>query len=148
MSILAYIPGDNPSGKYFLAQIEDLLEEDRVELIDNLSGFAARLKQPLGTAEVAVLLPPSEQSLMNLLELYQDKLMYNLRLVVVLPALEDDLLRIAYQMYPRYITDSQDGFAGIKDVLVNLVGTAKSTNAGTNPATQSSLAARTQGHFR
>ena len=77
MSVLVYIPEGNHSGKQFLGQINDLFKEDLVEIIDHISGFAVRLRQPLGTADIAVLMPLGEQSLMSLLELYQEKLMFN-----------------------------------------------------------------------
>ena len=121
VSILMYIPRDNDAGEQFLRQFNDFIEDGEVEVIRLLASFTSRLRRPLGSHDIAVLMPPDENSLEWLNELYLDNLMNNLRLVIILPEQRDELLKIAHCMFPRYLTDIHSDFSDVKAVLYNLL---------------------------
>ncbi|MGB9500417.1 MAG: hypothetical protein ACKVE4_11900 [Dissulfuribacterales bacterium] len=121
MSILMYVPRDNEAGEHLLRQFNDFIEDGEMEVIRLLASFTSRLRRPLGSHDIAVLMPPDENSLAWLYELYLDNLMNNLRLVIILPEQRDELLNIAHCMFPRYLTDIHSDFSDVKAVLYNLL---------------------------
>lgn len=121
MSILMYVPRDNEAGEQLLQCLDDFIANNEVELVRSLVGFSSRVRKPLGTHDIAVLMPPDEISLAWLLELYLDKFMNNLRLIIILPEQNDESLKIAHCMCPRYLTDIHSNFSDIKAVLYNML---------------------------
>ena len=121
MSILMYIPRDNEMGERLLLHLHNLIEDNEVEVVRLLASLTHRLRKPQFSHNIAVLLPPDKLSLEWVLELYLDHFMDNLQLVIILPKQQDELLRIAHHMTPRYLTDVSCDFSDVESVLYDLL---------------------------
>jgi L-lactate utilization protein LutB len=84
--------------------------------IDDLS---QSLRHPTEDSGVAVLLASNQEDLMNMISMRH--LFQNIRIILLLPSKESEIVALAHQLRPRFLTDINTDLAEITAVLKKML---------------------------
>jgi hypothetical protein len=115
MGLILYLPKRDELGSMLLAVIETVLPDRKVEIYHSIQEFSGRLRKPLVDISVAVLLAASRAELMEMICL--EDLLSELRLVLILPDSQPEILKKAHLLHPRFIAATERDYKHLGGVL-------------------------------
>ena len=121
MQLLLYLSEDDQNGERLEAAVHKAITNGQVELFRGLEGFRERLRRPIEPDSIAVLLASNGEELQRLQPLRG--LLKELFVVLVIPDHKDDTIRLAHLLLPRFISQIDDDFADLGNVLKKIVRT-------------------------
>ncbi len=120
MNILLYEPVGEGNNKQFHRMIEGLDLECGMEIYRTIESLSQRLCQPGKNLTVAVLLATSKQELLEILSIKE--LLFNVRIILVLPDREEDTITKGHSLRPRFLTYADSNYGDIAAVLSKMLG--------------------------
>jgi hypothetical protein len=120
MNILLYEPVGGGNNKQFHRMIEGLDLECGMEIYRTIESLSQRLRQPGKNLTVAVLLATSKQELLEILSIKE--LLFNVRIILVLPDREEDTITKGHSLRPRFLTYADSNYGDIAAVLSKMLG--------------------------
>ncbi|MEW5801796.1 MAG: hypothetical protein AB1847_06780 [bacterium] len=121
MKLLLYAPAVEEAGKRLQGIIENLVPEAKREVCRTIDDLSIRLRQPMNNLSVAVLLAATRQDLSDIVTIAD--LMGDLRLIVILPDLEDDTIAKGHSLRPRFLDNIDSDFSDIAAILGKMLKT-------------------------
>lgn len=115
MQLLIYAAADTPAGQNLLNKITFETDAGPLDIFDSLDALTQRLRKPISTSLLAVLLPKDDQELTALIQMRH--LLRNIRIVLVLPNREGKSIADSHILRPRYISYSDGDMADVVAVL-------------------------------
>lgn len=114
MGLMLYLPKDE-RGSTLLEMIKAAVPDDKVEIYHSLHELSGRLQKPLVDISVAVLLAASRAELMEMI--YLEDLLGELKIVLILPDSQPEVLRKAHLLHPRFIAAAESDYPHLGGVL-------------------------------
>ncbi len=122
MNVLFYAKA-REEGLKFLQVVEESFPEGSVEIFRTVDRLAQRLRQPSDDALVAVLLASGKDDLENIYAM--QSLLENVRLILVLPGRNKEMIAKAHSLRPRYLAFKGGDFSDVAAVLSTMAKKAK-----------------------
>ncbi|OPX96495.1 MAG: hypothetical protein A4E58_01743 [Syntrophorhabdus sp. PtaB.Bin006] len=120
-NVIVYYKASNGLGAQLRQTVEQIVSRNRVEIYHTVSGLSGRLHRP-ATDSVVVLLTLDKNDLADIMAI-QD-LLFDSRIVLVLPGHEDDILAIGHSLRPRFVSFRDYGFQDVSAVLRKMTGSS------------------------
>jgi hypothetical protein len=121
LNIIFYLPRPLEEGNELLKAVIPYAVGGHLEVLSDLSGFAARLNRPKDPSSVAIVWDPTSEELRRIAAM--KNLLAGVRTLLVLPDQETETLSLAHKIMPAYISYTDQGTAEIISVLERLCGT-------------------------
>ena len=115
MQLLSYSSGDDQNAKRLETAVRKVIPEGRIEHFTRLEDFRERIRRPVEPDSVAVLLASTLEELEKMRQLRG--LLTEIYIVLVLPDLLKDTIKIAHHLLPRFLSKKDSDFADLKVVL-------------------------------
>ena len=115
MSVILYLPPKEKSEENLLQMVKKAIPDHAIEIYSSIRQLSDRLHQPLLDVSVAVLYAASRAELMEMI--YLDDLLGELRVVLVLPNGDPEILEKAHMLHPRFIASTESDFRHLGSVL-------------------------------
>lgn len=112
-TILVYTREDEV-GQRLKERIQDLLPDDGMESFKTIDMLIQRLRQPVNGFSMAILLVDSRGELEKILEV--GDLLYNLRVIMILPDRCQETVTAALRLRPRYLSYADGDFLDVSMV--------------------------------
>jgi hypothetical protein len=119
MGLLLFLPAKDEPGSSLLQIIKTAVPDYEIEIYSSISQLMERLQKPLLDVSVAVLYASSRSELMEII--YLGDLLGELRVVLVLPDGQMDILNIAHALRPRLIASAESDFKYLGSVLKKMI---------------------------
>ncbi len=121
MQLLLYMSEDDQVSKRLGAAVHKAIAKDRIELFKRLETFEERLRMPIEPDSIAVLLASRRAELQEMQRLRG--LLTELFVVLVIPDQKDNTIRLAHLLLPRFMSQIDDDFADLGNVLKKMIRT-------------------------
>ena len=115
MRLLFYSNPDDQNNKRLEAVLHQVIPESQIELFQRLDDFGKRLRMPIEPDSIAVLSASNREELRQIQLL--SGLLTEIYVILVLPDMEKDTIRIAHHLLPRFLSQKDSDFADFKKVL-------------------------------
>lgn len=115
MSVILYLPQKESTETDLLRIIKNAIPAQAIEIYPSIDELSDRLHQTLLDVSVAVLYAASRAELMEII--YLGDILSELKVVLVLPDSDPDVLDKAYILCPRFIAAAQSDFKHLGSVL-------------------------------
>jgi hypothetical protein len=115
MKIFLYSPAGDPSGDRLGELIKTNLPEAGMVVCRTLRDLSQSLRQPAEDSGVAVLLVSDQEDLKNIISIRY--LFQNIRIILLLPTKEAEIVAMAHQLRPRFLTGRNSDLAEVTAVL-------------------------------
>ena len=119
MNLLFYARKEHGAGERLQTLIEGLVSEDNIEICMTIESLSQRLRQPTYDLGIAVLLAADSQDLTELLSIRD--LIWDLRLILILPDREIGTIAKGHTLRPRFLTYLDSDFADMTAVLKKML---------------------------
>ena len=119
MGLILYTSGKNESSASLLQIVKNAVPDQAVETYSSVDDLSERLHESLLDVSVAVLCAANRSELIKIIDL--GSLLDELRLVLVLPDGEPDMIGKAHLLRPRFIASSQSDFSHLGQVLKRMM---------------------------
>jgi len=119
MNLLFYRSLTDRVGAQLQRVIEGLVPKEKMEVYRTPESLSARLHQPTYDLSVAVLLAATKEDLSYLVS--DKELIWNLRVILVLPDSEDDTVTKGHLLRPRFLTYADGNFLYVATVLSRML---------------------------
>jgi hypothetical protein len=123
MQLLIYAPTGTPSAQKLLNQISFETSASPINIFESLHALTLRLRKPISTSLLAVLLPKDPQELTALIQMRH--LLRLVRIVLILPNREMETISNSHILRPRYIGYSDSDMSDVAAVLNKMAQTEK-----------------------
>jgi len=115
MAVILYLPHREKSGDHLLRIIRKAIPDHAIEIFSSVGDLSERLHRPRLDVSVAVLYAASRAELMEMI--YLGDLLGELRVVLILPDGEPDILEKAYDLRPRFVAAAESDFKHLGSIL-------------------------------
>jgi hypothetical protein len=119
MKIFFYSKAGDPSGDILEKLIVTRLPEVKMEIYRTIDDLSKRLRQPTENLGIAVLLASNQEDLKNILSIHY--LFQNIRILLLLPNKETEIITLAHRLRPRFLTDVNSNMEEITAVLKKML---------------------------
>ena len=119
MNIVIYAPSTDIYSSILNRDLGELNPELGVEIHRSLGSLKQRLSQPVNELVAAILYVSGEDDLSQLLRM-QD-LLWDLPLILVIPAQDRQTVSCAHSLRPRFLTDVEGDFKEVAEVLKRML---------------------------
>jgi hypothetical protein len=119
MNLLFYATVAGGVGTKLQGVIEDLVPKEKIEVYRTAEDLSSRLREPTYDLSVAVLLAATKEDLSYLIS--NKELIWNLRVILVLPDRQDDTVTKGHLLRPRFLTYADGNFSDVSTVLSNML---------------------------
>ena len=103
--------------------LKEMLADYKVESFHTVASFAKRLCKPCHGLAIALLKVNDHQEMIQIAEI--QNLIRDLRLVLVLPGRDPELIALAHRLGPRFIAYADNGFEQSVAVVQNMADQLK-----------------------
>ncbi len=121
MQLLLYSSTDGQNIKRLEAAVHKAIPESQIELFKRLDDFRERLRTPIEPDSIAVLSASSGEELQRMQQLRG--LLTEIYVVLVIPDRKDSTIRLAHLLLPRFLSQTDDSFIDLSNVLDKMVRT-------------------------
>ena len=90
-----------------------------MEIYRTVDDLSKRLRQPMENLGIAVLLASNREDLKNILSIHY--LFQNIRILLLLPNKETEIITLAHRLRPRFLTDVNSNMEEITAVLKKML---------------------------
>lgn len=118
-NIIVYSNGKNGIWSKLREVVEAVSPSVTVETFRSISDLSARLHKPAFNSPIVVLLAMNREDLENIVAI-QD-LLFDSRIVLILPDKEDDTMALGHTMRPRFVSCRDSSFSDIAAVLNKMI---------------------------
>jgi hypothetical protein len=115
MSLIVYLSGTKESNEKLMRIIRDALPGAPLEVYLTIGELTRRLRQPFPDVNFAVLYAASRAELMEII--FLEKILGELRLVLILPDRDPEIMEKAHRLRPRYVAVAPDDYDRLQCVL-------------------------------
>jgi len=115
MKLLLYAAATQGAAERLQRIIAPLISEREREIYRTIADLSHRLRQPMSSLCVAVLLAATRSELSALLSIRE--LLADLRLVVILPDLERETVARGHTLRPRFVSHIESDFTDVAAVV-------------------------------
>lgn len=119
MKILVYIKENNGAGERLQKVIEAIVPDEQIERFRTTEDLYRRLYQPGTRPGLAVLMATNRQELSEILSF--QNLLFDVRIIIILPDREEDTFALACELYPRFASYVDSDFMDISAVLRQMI---------------------------
>lgn len=119
VSLIFYQPLENGIGNRLREILEAVVPQDHIEIHCTIDDLYERLQNPICHSKVAVIFAATKKDLSRILHL-RDFLL-DMKLILIMPDDNPDMMASAHTLRPRYITWSDSDFRDIAPVLRRLM---------------------------
>ena len=119
MILLFYAREEHGAGERLQTLIEELVSEDNIEICMTIGSLFQRLRQPTYDLSIVVLLAADSQDLTELLSVRD--LIWDLRLILILPDRETGTIAKGHILRPRFLTYLDSDFTEVAAVLKKML---------------------------
>jgi hypothetical protein len=126
MNLLFYSTVTDGAGERLLRVIEEVVPAEKTEIYRTIDTLTRRLRQPAHHPTIAVLFAASRQDLLEIASIKE--LIWNLRIILILPDREKDTIAKGHTLRPRFLTYSNSDFADVAAVLRKMLGNVSSSD--------------------
>ena len=130
MNLLFYATTADGVGGKLQGVIEEVVPEEKIEVCRTADSLSRRLCEPTYDLSVAVLLAETKEDLLCFVS--NKELIWNLRVILVLPDGEDDTVTKGHLLRPRYLTYADGDFLDVATVLSKMLQTRYTNNRSGN----------------
>jgi len=130
MHLLFYSTAAGEAGKKLQGVIEELVPEEKIEVYRTEEGLSRRLREPTYDLSVAVLLAATNKDLLYLLA--NKELIWNLRVILILPDREEQTITKGHLLRPRFLTYADGNFLDVATVLGKMLQSRYPENRHSN----------------
>ncbi len=114
INVIVYYKASNGLGTQLRHAVEQIVPRNRVETYHTVSGLSGRLHRSVADS-VVVLLALDKADLTDIAAI--QNLLFDSRVLLVLPGHEDDILAIGHSLRPRFVSFRDYGFQDVSAVL-------------------------------
>jgi len=115
MSMILYLPQKEKTEDDLLRIIQSAIPDQVIEICSSIGGLSDRLRHTMLDVSVAVLYIATRAELMEII--YLGDLLDELKVVLVLPDSDPEILERAYILCPRFIAAAKSDFQHLAGVL-------------------------------
>jgi hypothetical protein len=115
MKLLLYTTASQGVAKRAKTVLGPLVPEGNVEIYRTINALSRRLRQPKADLTIVVLLLASREDVLDLLAIRH--LFRNVRIILVVPDLEDETIALAHRLRPRFLSYIDGNFLGLATVV-------------------------------
>jgi hypothetical protein len=119
MTLLLYLPKQVKAEEEVLQINRRAVSGHRIDLYSSMADLLKRLHQPMPEVRVAVLYASTRTELMDII--YLAYLLVDIKIVLILPDGEPEMLEKAYTLCPRFIAAAQSDFKHLGNVLKKMM---------------------------
>ncbi len=119
MKIFLYSKVGDPPGDNLEKIIKRHLPEVEMVVYRTMNGLSQGLRQPIGNLSIAVLVASDQENLMNMISIRH--LFQNIRIILLVPSKEAEIVALAHQLRPRFLTDVNRDLVEITAVLKKML---------------------------
>ena len=128
MNLLFYAPVTDGVGERLQGVVKVLVPEENLEIHRTIDSLSRRLRRPTYDVAVAVFLAPTKEDLLEILSIKD--LIWNLRIILILPDREEDTIAQGHTLRPRFLTYADGNFADVAVVLRTMLANHYLGNIG------------------
>lgn len=114
-NIMVYSKAKNGIGAKLQKAVETVLPRATVETFHSISRLSERLQRPALNFPIVVLLAMNREDLEHIVAIQE--LLFDSRIVLVLPDKEDDTLALGHTLRPRFVSYHDSSFKDVGSVL-------------------------------
>jgi len=126
-NIILYSKTKNGTGARLQEAVEASLPRANVETFHTISQLSDRLHKPALNFPIVVLLAVNREDLESIVVI-QD-LLFDFRIVLVLPDKDDDTLALGHTLRPRFVSYQDSSFQDVGAVLSKMIGQPETVQA-------------------
>jgi len=115
MSLLFYASMRVEAEKRLYCTIERVVPKEKIEIYRSIGSLALRLRQPLDSSTIIVILAFNREELLNISSVRD--LLTDVRLILIIPDRKQETLSMAHSLCPRFLSYIDDDFTDIVAVL-------------------------------
>jgi hypothetical protein len=119
MKIFLYAKVSDQAGDKLAKTIKTYLPEVEMLVYRTVDDLAQGLRQPGRDSGVAILLVSNQKDLKSLLSI--GYLFQNIRIILLVPNKEAEIVALAHQLRPRFLTDIHTDLAEVTAVLKKMI---------------------------
>jgi hypothetical protein len=119
MKIFLYSKVGDPSGNKLNKLIETDLPGVEMAVYKSIDDLSQSLRRPTGNSGVAILLISNQEDLKNILSI--GYLFQNIRIILLVPSKEAEIVALAHRLRPRFLTDINTDLAEVTAVLKKML---------------------------
>ncbi len=126
MELLIYSSINDGAGERLLNVMRMLLPEKKFELCRSIEEFSKRLRQPIFSPTIAIILALSREELQEIISIRH--LLEDAKIILIVPDTNPDTVAQGHTLRPRFLTGSESDFIDVAAVLkrmVSYLGTKK-----------------------
>lgn len=102
-----------------LEMLKALAGENTTEMYHTIKKLSQRLTKPVDDRAVMIIIPSDRGDLLDILSL--QKLLCDIRVIIILPDREDESVRIGYKLKPRFLTYVNGDLVEVHAVLSKML---------------------------
>jgi hypothetical protein len=119
MKIFLYSKVGNQSGDKLEKIVKTNLPEVEMMVYRTMDDLFQNLRQPIEDSGIAILLVSNQEDLKNILSIRS--FFQNIRIILLLPNKEPEIVTLAHQLRPRFLTDMNSDLLEITAVLKKIL---------------------------
>ena len=119
MDILLYLNKEDGVGIHLKKAIESLSFGERLEIYDSIKTFGARLRSTLYEGAIAILLADKKETLSKIYTI--GHLLNEIPIILIIPDQDEDTVRKAHALRPRFLTYTDSNFKDVAAVLEKML---------------------------
>ena len=121
MQLLLYASQDDENGKRLMAAVHEALPHQPIGIFRQLTALQELLRTIVEPYSIAVLSAVDQAELRRMQELCG--LLQEIFVVLVVPDCKKSTIRLSHLLLPRFISQKEDSFSDLKEVLKKMVRT-------------------------
>lgn len=119
MTLLIYSTKMNDVEERLFRVIELLLPEKKIELYRSIDDLSVRLRQPVISLRIAILLASSTEELENIISIRE--LLEDIKIILIIPDINPASLARGHTLRPRFLCDCNSDFVDVAAVLGQMI---------------------------
>ncbi|MEE9910633.1 MAG: hypothetical protein K4571_02815 [Deltaproteobacteria bacterium] len=127
VGLILYLPEEAGLGEKLLSIIQSAVPGHKIERCHSIEELTGRLHQPICDVGICVLYAASRADLMEMI--YLSDMLGELRVVLVLPDNQPEMLEKAHRLRPRFIVSTASDLQHLEGVLRKLIDIYEKTHS-------------------
>lgn len=111
----------NSAGKKLRRMLEESFETEKGAYYPSIEKLASRLRNPMASDMVAVLLPADKDELTHLVSIRH--LLRDIRIILVLPDSKEETISQGHALRPRFLSYADGDFSDVAAVTAKMMAT-------------------------
>ena len=115
MSLIFYEKASDGIAEQLKGMVKPLITEDKMEVYHTISILSKRLSRPIDGRVIMVLVAADRNDLLDIFVIRE--LFGMIRIIIILPDREDEIVRMGHQLQPRFLTYADGELSEVYSVL-------------------------------